>query len=114
MRYTRAYRAPVRTEPADLDRADLAAALADGWRLAGAELAYVPEGGGSHHWRCRAGGEERFVSVDDLTATFHAATSEDAAFAALERAYRTAGALRHMAGLKFVVAQIPDSEGRPL
>jgi len=104
----------VRTEPADLDRADLAAALADGWGLTGAELEYVPEGGGSHHWRCRAGREERFVSVDDLTATFHAATDPDTAFSALERAYGTAGALRHVAGLEFVVAQIPDREGRPL
>jgi len=104
----------VRTEPTDLDRSDLAAALADGWGLAGAELEYVPEGGGSHHWRCRAGGRERFVSVDDLTATFHAATDQDAAFAALARAYGTAGALRDRAGLEFVVAQIPDREGRPL
>src|SRR5437763_1625399 len=73
----------MRTEPADLDRADLAAALADGWALAGADFEYVPEGGGSHHWRCLAGGERRFVSADDLTATFHAARDEDAAFAAL-------------------------------
>jgi spectinomycin phosphotransferase len=104
----------MRTEPADLDRCDLAGALADGWELAGAELEYVPEGGGSHHWRCRAGGDERFVSVDDLTATFHAATDEDAAYAALLRAYGTAGALRDRAGLEFVVAQIPDRDGRPL
>jgi spectinomycin phosphotransferase len=110
----RAYGDPVRTEPDDLDRTDLAAALADGWGLVGAELGYVPEGGGSHHWWCRAGGEERFVSVDDLTATFHAATDEDAAFAALERAYGVAGTLRGHAGLDFVVAQIPDRGGRPL
>ena len=75
---------------------------------------YVPEGGGSHHWRCRAGSERRFVSVDDLTATFHAATDEDAAFAALERAYGVAAALRDRAGLDFVVAQIRDRDGRPL
>ena len=104
----------MRTEPDDLDRAELAAALAAGWGLAGAELEYVPEGGGSHHWRCAAGGEERFVSADDLTATFRAATDEDAAFAALERAYGVAGALRDRAGLGFVVAQIPDREGRRL
>jgi len=104
----------VRTEPHDLDRADLAAALADGWGLADAELEYVPEGGGSHHWRCLAGGERRFVSVDDLTATFHAATDENAAFASLERAYGAAGALRDRAGPGFVVAQIPDRDGRRL
>lgn len=104
----------MRTEPDDLDRAGLAAALAAGWGLEGAELEYVAEGGGSHHWRCRAGGVERFVSVDDLTATFHAATDEDGAFAALERAYGVAGALREEAGLRFVVAQIPDRGGRRL
>jgi spectinomycin phosphotransferase len=104
----------VRTEPDDLDRADLAAALTTGWGLTGPRLVYVPEGGGSHHWRCEAGGERRFVSVDDLTATFHSATDEDAAFAALERAYAVAGALRDGAGLEFVVAQIPDREGRRL
>ena len=109
-----AYGAPVRTEPADLARADLASALAVGWDLRDAELVYVPEGGGSHHWRCRAGSERRFVSVDDLTATFHAATDEDAAFAALERAYGVAAALRDRAGLDFVVAQIRDRDGRPL
>ena len=32
----------MRTEPADLDRTDLAAALADGWGLACAELEHTP------------------------------------------------------------------------
>jgi spectinomycin phosphotransferase len=104
----------VRTEPDDLDRADLATALAARWGLAGAELEYVPEGGGSHHWRCAAGEERRFVSVDDLTATHRAATDEDAAFAGLESAYEVAGALRDDGGLGFVVAQIPDRDGRRL
>jgi spectinomycin phosphotransferase len=104
----------VRTEPDDLDHAELAAALADGWGLKDARLEYVPEGGGSHHWHCVAGDREVFVSADDLTATFHAATDEDAAFASLERAYGVAGALRDRAGLDFVVAQIPDRAGRRL
>jgi spectinomycin phosphotransferase len=103
----------VRTEPNDLDRADVAAALRAGWGLRDAALTYVPEGGGSHHWRCAAGGEEWFVSADDLTATFHAAADEDSAFAALVRAYATAAALRG-AGLEFVVAPLPDGEGRVL
>jgi spectinomycin phosphotransferase len=47
-----------------------------------------------------AGGERRFVSADDLTATHRAAPDEDAAFAALERAYGVAGALRDDAGLE--------------
>ena len=103
----------MRTEPPDLDRADLQATLQAGWGLRDAALTNVPEGGGSHHWRCTAGGEERFVSADDLTATFHAAPDEDSAFAALECAYRTAAALRG-AGLDFVVAPLADGEGRVL
>jgi spectinomycin phosphotransferase len=104
----------VKSEPDDLVRADLSAALEDGWGLNDARLEYVPEGGGSHHWHCVAGDEKVFVSADDLSATFHAATDEDAAFAALERAYGVAGALRDRAGLGFVVAQIPDRAGRRL
>ncbi|HEX3331670.1 MAG TPA: phosphotransferase [Gaiellales bacterium] len=104
----------MRTQPTDLDRADLAAALAAGWGLEGAELTYVPEGAGSHHWRCRAGSEERFVSVDDLAAATLAAANEDAMFALLERAYGTAGALRDDAALGFVVSPIPDGDGRRL
>ena len=104
----------MRTEPSDLDRSLLAASLGDGWGLRDPVLSYVPRGGGSHHWRCRAtGGEERWVSLDDLTATFHAAEDEDAALAALERALGTAAALRR-AGLEFVVAPLPDRDGRVL
>ena len=68
----------VRPEPTDLDHTDLAAALAAGWGLEGAELTNVPEGAGSHHWRCRAGSEERFVSVDDLAAATLAAANDPA------------------------------------
>ena len=109
-----AYRGPVRSEPTDLDPAQLAAALADGWGLEAPELEYVPDWSGRHNWRFRAGREERYVSVDDLQALFHAATDEDAAFAALERAYSVAGALRDRAGLAFVVAPIADASGRML
>jgi spectinomycin phosphotransferase len=104
----------VRTEPDDLDRADLAAALTDGWGLEDAALDYFPEGGGSHHWRCAARGRRWFVSADDLTAPHRAAADEDAAFAVLERAYGVAGALHDRAGLRFVVAQVPDRDGRRL
>jgi spectinomycin phosphotransferase len=104
----------MRTEPTDLDPADLRAALDAGWGLRAAALTYVPEGGGSHHWRCLADGTaERWVSADDLTATFHAAETEDVAFAALDRAFGTAVTLR-AAGLEFVVAPLPDCDGRVL
>src|SRR5215204_3129898 len=57
----------MRSAPTDLLPATLEAALADGWGLRAASMAYVPEGGGSHHWRVvDRQGQTRFVTVDDL------------------------------------------------
>ena len=85
------------TPPTDLDHAALVEALAH-WGLRDPQLEYLPVGFGSHHWR--AG--EAFVTVDDLEASFDA----------LDRAFRTAGALRD-AGLEFVLAPLPDDSGAP-
>ncbi len=90
------------TPPTDLDPQALVRALAH-WGLHEPRLEYVPVGFGGHHWR--AG--DAFVTVDDLEAGFAAG------FAALDRAYRTAGALRD-AGLEFVLAAIPDDTGVPI
>lgn len=99
------------TEPKDLDRRALRAILAKGWDLRGVELEYVPVGFGSHHWRATdSQGGQRFVSVDDLQADFQVGPDADAAFAALERAFRTAATLRDI-GLEFVLAPLPDAEG---
>ena len=100
------------TEPRDLDRADLEALLERQWGLHGVALEYLPVGFGSHHWRADdARGDRRFVTADDLEAGFQAGPDTDSAFAALDRAYRTAGALRDEAGLDFVVAPLRDLEG---
>ena len=73
---------------------------------------YLPVGFGAHHWRAEVeDGSLSFVTVDDLGAGFQRATDVDAAFAALERAYRTAAALRDEAGLEFVLAPRLDDEG---
>jgi len=93
------------TPPSDLDEATIAHALAR-WGLRSPELEYLPVGFGSHHWR--AG--DTFVTVDDLAAGFQAGDDEDEAFAALERAYGTASALRDV-GLEFVLAPVADDEG---
>lgn len=83
------------------------------WGLRAATLDYLPVGFGSHHWRADdSRGTRRFVSVDDLEAGFQAGPDTDSAFAALDRAYRTAAVLRDEAGLDFVVAPLPDDEGR--
>ena len=97
----------VLTEPADLDRAELAAAVERHWALGGLRLDYLPVGFGSHHWR--AG--EWFITVDDLSAGHQPGPDPDASFEALDRAYRTAAVLRDDAGLDFVVAPVADSEG---
>lgn len=100
------------TEPEDLDRAELVALLERHWALSDPQLEYLPVGFGSHHWRAvDSRGVRRFVSVDDLEAGFQAGPDADAALAALDRAFRTAVALREEAELEFVVAPLRDDEG---
>jgi spectinomycin phosphotransferase len=102
----------VLTEPKDLDRAELKALLERHWGLRGATLTYLQVGFGSHHWRADDfRGTRRFVTVDDLEAGFQAGPDTDSAFAALDRAFRTAAALRDEAQLDFVVAPLPDEDG---
>lgn len=103
----------VLTEPRDLDRVELEALLERHWGLRGAPLTYLPVGFGSHHWRAdNSRGTRRFVTVDDLEAGFQAGPDTDSAFAALDRAFRTAAALRDEAELDFVVAPLPDEDGQ--
>jgi spectinomycin phosphotransferase len=97
----------VLTEPVDLDRAELVAAVERHWALSGLRFDYLPVGFGSHHWH--AG--EWFITVDDLAAGHQLESDADASFAALDRAYQTAAALRDDAGLEFVVAPLADSDG---
>lgn len=100
------------TEPDDLDRAELKAFLERHWGVRRPELEYLPVGFGGHHWLAvDPVGERRFVTVDDLDAGFQAGPDADSAFAALDRAYRTAAALRDDAQLDFVVAPLFDREG---
>lgn len=102
----------VLSEPTDLDRAELADALSQQWGLHAERLEYMPVGFGSHHWHAiGSGGTERFVTVDDLEAGFQAGAGPDGAFAALERAYKTANVLRDDAGLEFVLAPLRDEDG---
>ena len=94
----------MRAPPSDLDTALLVQALAH-WGLADPQLEYLPVGFGSHHWRAA----DKFVTVDDLEAGFQPPDAYDA----LDRAYRTAAALRDC-GLEFVLAPLPNDAGAPL
>jgi Phosphotransferase enzyme family len=104
----------VYSEPRDLDRAALADALKRHWSIAAASLDYLPIGFGSHHWKAVGGdGSRWFVSADDLRAGPQVGRAPDDVFVMLDRAFRTAAALRDDAGLDFVLAPIP-SDGGPV
>lgn len=103
------------TEPRDLDRASLAEALERQWSIAVRSVEYLPVGFGSHHWAADAvDGSRWFVSVDDLEAAYRTGRAPDDVFAGLDRAFRTAAALRDDAGLEFVLAPIRSDDGTVL
>jgi spectinomycin phosphotransferase len=104
----------VYSEPRDIDRAALADALERHWSIGAVRLDYLPIGFGSHHWETvGADGSRWFVSADDLLAGPHAGGAPDDVFAMLDRAFRTAAALRD-AGLEFVLAPVPSGGGAVL
>jgi len=105
----------VYSEPRDLDRADLVDALRRHWGIDAERLEYVPVGFGSHHWQAvDSGGARWFVSADDLRAGQHGGRDPDHVYVALDRAFRTAAALRDDAGLEFVQAPTASAEGTVL
>lgn len=105
----------MRSLPADLEHDRLATALAEGWRLEAASMQYVPEGGGSYHWKLAdERGQAFFVTVDDLDAKDWFGGTRHGAFDGLRRALGTAAALRSEAGLEFVVAAVPARDGELL
>jgi phosphotransferase family enzyme len=92
-------------EPRDLDRSALADALRLRWGIDADRLRYAPVGYGSHHWDAvDAGGSRWFVSADELR-------DGDETLARLDRAFRTAAAVRDGGALEFILAPIPSREG---
>ncbi|MFC7274890.1 phosphotransferase family protein [Paractinoplanes rhizophilus] len=78
---------------------DLVVALKAGWDIEARKIAYLPVGAGGYHW-----------TVDGRW--FLTVTADESG--PLERALRTARALRRDAGLSFVVAAEPGHGGSPL
>ncbi len=104
------------TPPPDLATATIADVLLAGWGFAATSLDYQAVGFGSHHWLATAAdGARLFATVDDLPAKLRSAQEHvDDAFARLEVAFGTCLSLRADAGLTFVLAPIPDADGRVL
>jgi spectinomycin phosphotransferase len=75
-------------------------------------MEYVPAGAGSYHWKLTDdGGRSHFVTVDDLDSKDWFGHVRESVFDGLGRALSTAAALRHEAGLEFVVAPIAGRDG---
>ena len=105
----------MRSPPVDLVPERLARALAEGWHHRAASMEYVPEGGGSHHWKLTGDdGRPHFVTVDDLDDKDWMGDTRRAVFEGLGAALDTAAALRSEAGLEFVVAPVPARDGELL
>jgi spectinomycin phosphotransferase len=104
----------VKNLPDGFDVDALIGSLADGWDLAVAAADYVAVGAGSYHWVVDdAEGTRAFVTVDDLDQKAWLGDTRESAFDDLRCAFDTAAALRD-AGLDFVVAPIPTTDGESL
>jgi aminoglycoside phosphotransferase (APT) family kinase protein len=104
----------MRARPLGLEDEDVAAAVATHWEIHATNVEYVPEGGGSYHWRIVAtDGDSVFVSVDNLDAKPWLGEDRDATFEGLATAFATAARLRE-AACEFVVAPTPTASGRLL
>jgi spectinomycin phosphotransferase len=104
----------MRARPPGLDDADVTAAVATHWEIGVTDVEYVPEGGGSYHWRIAGTDDDTvFVSVDNLDAKAWLGDDRDATFDGLATAFATAARLLD-AGCDFVVAPTPGASGRLL
>jgi spectinomycin phosphotransferase len=96
----------------DLDVPELEDAVAAGWGVRATSTEYVPEGGGSHHWKfLDHNGTAHVVTVDDLDDKDWLGDDRATVFEGLARALGTSAVLRNDAALDFVVAPIAAASG---
>jgi spectinomycin phosphotransferase len=89
--------------------------VASFWGLIVDQLRYVPEGGGSYHWRAStAEGARYFLTVDDLDRKPWLGADRESAYHGLRCAFETALALRQRARLAFVLGPVPALDGSSL
>ena len=101
----------MRNPPVDMGLERLRDELVAGWNISSVTMDYVPEGGGSHHWRAIGdGGRRHFVTVDDLDDKEWLGDTRNEVLAGLSSAFDTARGLRKT-GLGFVVAPVPACDG---
>lgn len=106
---TPSYDGAMRAPPPGFNEAELTGALSVAWDFHVVELHYLPVGFGSHHWAATdARGARRFVTVDQLADRDASAVEQ---IDDLQCALTTATALREIAGLSFVVAPLPATDG---
>jgi len=102
----------MRDRPAGVGYRDLCDVLSDGWQINVAAADYAPVGGGSYHWIVRdRAGRRWFATVDDLDQKRWLGDTRDAVAAGLATAMEMAVALRHEAGLPFVLAPVTARNG---
>ena len=101
----------MRALPEGFETGALIGALAEGWAFVAETIDFAAVGFGSYHWVARdAAGTRAFVTVDDLDRKSWLGGTREAVFHGLSRAFGSAVALRD-AGLDFVLAPIPTSDG---
>lgn len=102
----------MRSRPANLTQERVRSTVLAGWGRHAASMRYVPEGGGSHHWKLTGeNGQSSFVTVDDLDDKEWLGDTREAVLEGLRRALSTAAALHDEAGLEFVVAPVAARDG---
>lgn len=105
----------MRSAPDDLTADRIVQELVERWLVQASSIDYVPEGGGSHHWRVvSTEGRAYFVTVDDLDNKTWLGEDRESVSAGVRQAYATTDTLRHAAGLSFVLSPLAAHSGELL